>query len=319
MTTDRERTAVLPSEIDMRDAFFDEVYNIGKADRDVVFLTDDMDAFSLRRFQRDFPNQFINIGVAEQNMINVAAGLASCGKRVFTYGIASFVTMRCYEQIKVNLASMNLPVTMIGVGPGFSFEFDGPTHHGTQDVTIMRAIPEIIIYNLSDISLAARAAHLAYRANGPVYVRLDKGKFPILSDESEDFSDGFRVLRPLEEVNIVSTGFMTLQALMVADELAKHSVQVGVVDLYRLKPIDDGLFHTILEPSRKIVTLEESSRVGGIGSIVSEILADKGSDVGLKRFASQDKQFISYGSRGWFHAQNNLDVASIVAALAKES
>lgn len=308
---------MLASKIDMRDAFFDEVYNIGEKDKEVVFLTDDMDAFSLRRFKRDFPNQFINIGVAEQNMINVSAGLAACGKRVFAYGIASFVTMRCYEQIKVNLASMNLPVTIIGVGQGFSFEFDGPTHHGTQDVAIMRAIPEITIYNLSDISLAARAAHLAYRSNGPVYVRLDKGKFPILSDENESFSDGFRILKPLEEVNIISTGFMTPQALVVAAELEKRSVHVGLVDLYRLKPIDDAFFHKVLKPSAEIVTLEESSFVGGIGSIVCEILADKGSDVRVRRFAIQDRQFISYGSRGWFHAQNGLDVPSIVEALAK--
>ena len=307
------------SDIDMRDAFFDEIYEIGSKDKDVVFLTDDMDAFSLRRFKADMPNQFININVAEQNMINVAAGLAMYGKKVFTYGIASFVTMRSLEQIKVNLCSMNLPVTIIGVGPGFSFEFDGPTHHGTQDVAIMRAIPEITIYNLSDISLAARAAHLAYRSNGPVYVRLDKGKFPILSDAIESFSDGFRILKPLGEVNIVSTGFMTSQALEVAAELEKRSVHVGLVDLYRLKPIDNAFFHKVLEPSAEIVTLEESSFVGGIGSIVCEILADKGSDVRVRRFAIHDRQFISYGSRGWFHAQNGVDVASVVEALTKRS
>lgn len=309
---------MLTSNTDMRDAFFDEVYNLGERDRNVVFLTDDMDAFGLTRFKADMPNQFFNINVAEQNMINLATGLALCGKKVFVYGIASFVTMRCFEQIKVNLGSLNLPVTIIGVGPGFSFEFDGPTHHGTQDAAMMRTIPEMTIYNLSDISLAARAAHLAYHSSGPVYVRLDKGKFPVLSDESEDFSQGFRILRPLEDINIVSTGYMTPQALVIADRLRKRSVRVGVVDMYRLKPIDPAFFHQVLARSQEVITLEESSYIGGLGSIVCEILADYGGDARVRRFASSDRQFISYGRREWFHGQNGLDITSVTNAIAQK-
>ena len=308
---------MLTSDIDMRDAFFDEVYNLGEQDRNVIFLTDDMDAFSLIRFKADMPNQFFNINVAEQNMINLATGLALCGKKVFVYGIASFVTMRCFEQIKVNLGSLNLPVTIIGVGPGFSFEFDVPTHHATQDVAMMRTIPEVTIYNLSDISLAAAAAHLAYRSSGPVYVRLDKGTFPILSDELEDFSQGFRVLKPLQDINIVSTGYMTPQALMIANELDKRLVRVGVVDLYRLKPIDPVFFHQVLDQSQEVITLEESSYVGGLGSSVCEILADYGGDAKVRRFASDDKQFLSYGHREWFHTLNSLDITSVTNAIAQ--
>ena len=309
---------MVASDIDMRDAFFDEVYNLGEQDRNVVFLTDDMDAFSLMRFKADMPNQFFNINVAEQNMINLATGLALCGKKVFVYGIASFVTMRCFEQIKVNLGSLNLPVTIIGVGPGFSFEFDGPTHHATQDVAMMRTIPEVTIYNLSDISLATAAAHLAYRSSGPVYVRLDKGTFPILSDELEDFSQGFRVLKPLQDINIVSTGYMTPQALLVANELKKRSVHVGVVDMYRLKPIDPVFFHQVLAQSREVITVEESSYVGGLGSSVCEILADYGGDAKVRRFASDDKQFLSYGHREWFHTLNSLDITSVTNAIAQD-
>ena len=133
------------SGIDIRDAFFDSFYELGAADESVVFLSSDMDAFSLRKFKNDFPERFVNVGVAEQNMVNVAAGLAIAGKKVFCYGIGAFVTMRCYEQIKVNLCSNNLNVNIIGAGAGFSFGHDGPTHHGLQDVALMRVLPEMSI------------------------------------------------------------------------------------------------------------------------------------------------------------------------------
>ncbi len=302
--------------VDIRDAFFDEFYEVGARDKNVVFLTDDMDAFSLRKFKQDFPSQFINIGVAEQNIVNLAAGLAMCGKKVFVYGICSFITMRCFEQIKVNLCSMRLPVTIIGAGAGFSFGFDGPTHHGTQDIAIMRSLPEISIYNLSDSSLASASVHLAYSSREPVYIRLDKGEFPELGSTEDDFSDGFRVLKPLQPVNIVSTGFMTLQALSVAEELGKRSIDVGVVDLYRLKPVGGTFIQKVLKCSQEIVTIEENSMIGGIGSIVAEMVADEQVNVNIRRLAVQDKQFIGYGSREWFHDRNHLDVNSLAERLA---
>ncbi|HCJ66263.1 MAG TPA: 1-deoxy-D-xylulose-5-phosphate synthase, partial [Elusimicrobia bacterium] len=115
------------SDVDMRDAFFDEVYNIAKSDPNVIFLTADMGAYSLVRFKKELSNQFINVGIAEQNMVSIAAGFALGGKKVFIYSIIPFITLRCYEQIKVDLCCMNLPVTIIGVGVGLTYGSDGPT------------------------------------------------------------------------------------------------------------------------------------------------------------------------------------------------
>jgi transketolase len=207
---------------------------------------------------------------------------------------------------------MNLPVTIIGVGPGFSFGFDGPTHHGTQDVAIMRSLPEITIYNLSDITLAIACAQMAYESNGPVYVRLDKGKFPVFANEDKDFSEGFRTLKPLRETNIVSTGFMTCQALALAEELEKRSIDVGVVDLYRLKPISSSILSKVIDHSKEIVTIEESSIVGGLGSIMCELLGDHHRNIPVWRIAARDHQFLDYGSREWFHTINGLDVPNLV-------
>lgn len=305
------------SDIDIRDALFDRIYDLGEQDRDVIILTDDMDAFSLRRFHQNFPNQYVNIGVAEQNMINVAAGLATCGKKVFAYGIASYVTMRCFEQIKVNLCSMNLPVTIIGVGPGFSFEFDGPTHHGTTDISLMRTLPEMAIYNPSDSALASACVDLAYESDGPTYLRLDKGKFPGMTGDENDFSKGFRVLRPLRDLNIISSGYMTMQALTVAAALDERGIDVGIVDLYRLKPIDESFISNVLGQSKGLVAIEENSIIGGVGTILAELLADSHLHARLKRIGVQDKQFLKYGSREWLQGTNGLDVPSIINVVSK--
>ena len=224
---------------DIRDAFFDQLYFKGSTDNNIVILSADMDAFSLRRFSKDFPDQYINVGVSEQNMINIASGLALSGKTIFCYSIASFATLRCYEQIKVNLCSLNLPVTIIGAGAGFSFGYDGPTHHGHQDLSSMRLLPEMTIIELSSNELAQKAVDFCINNNGPAYVRLDKGPFPEWKNNDVDFSKGFRILKPLNKINLITNGFMTRTALKVSNTLNSKGIKCGVIDLFRVKPIPD--------------------------------------------------------------------------------
>ena len=295
---------------DIRDAFFDEIYEIGRTDRNMLFLTDDMDAFGLRKFVRDFPAQFINIGVAEQNQVNVAAGLTLCGKRVFIFGICSFMTMRCFEQIKFNICGMNLPVVVVGIGAGFSFDSDGPALHGTQDIAIMRSLPEMTIYNPPDAMSASAVARLAYEKNGPSYIRLDKGVYPVIYENEHELQNGFKVIRPVQAVNIVSTGYMTSVAMRLTDELERRGISVGLLDLMRLKPVDP-LFYKAIENTKSLITIEENSLVGGLGSIVGELLIDNNSDIKLKRIGSQDRQFIVYGTRGWLQSLNKLTLPDL--------
>ena len=177
-------------QIDIRDVFFDELYTYAKENKNIMVLSADMDAFSLRKIAKDMPDQYLNVGVSEQNMINVASGLALAGKIVFCYSIASFATMRCYEQIKVNLCSMNLPVIIVGAGAGFSFGFDGPTHHGLQDLSSMRLLPEMSIVDLSSNDIAKKSIEFAIFNNGPLYIRLDKGAFPDWYNKQDNFKTG---------------------------------------------------------------------------------------------------------------------------------
>jgi transketolase len=253
--------------VDIRDAFFDRLYEIAANDSDVVFLTADMGAFSLAKFKKNLGSQYINVGVAEQNLVSVAAGLALGGKKVFIYAIAPFITQRCYEQIKIDLCCMRLPVTVIGVGAGIAYNSDGPTHHATQDIAVMRALEGITIINPSDPVTSAAAASMAYEENHPVYVRIDKGKWPLLYDEIQDFVDGLALLRDGGDVLIVSTGLMVHRAIEVAEELSRHSIDAAVLDLYRIKPVNAELLSDVISQSKQVVTLEEHSIVGGIGSI----------------------------------------------------
>ena len=303
--------------IDIRDALFEKIYDIASQDKDVVFITADADAFSLRKYKEDLPDQFINVGVAEQNMINVASGLALSGKKVFIYAIIPFLVLRCYEHIKANICSMNLPITIIGLGSGLSFSNDGPTHHAVQDIAVMRTLPEITIFNPCDSYSASTSAQMAYKEKKPVYIRLDKGVFPSFYNKRDDLSDGLKVIKEGADVNIISTGAMTQGAVKAAEELEKKGFSAGVIDLHRIKPVNKNLLLRVISNSDRIVTLEENSIVGGIGTIISEILIDNEKGISLKRIALKDNQCFNYGTRKWLYKFYKIDEKNVVEKILK--
>jgi len=275
----------------------------------------DMGAFSLVKFKKDFPSQFINVGIAEQNMVSVAAGLALAGRKVFIYTIIPFITQRCYEQVKIDLCSMNLPVTILGVGPGLTYGNDGPTHHGTQDIAIMRALPEITILNPSDAIMAAASINIGYKNSGPTYIRIDKGKIPEIYNQDSDFQDGLAELEDGSDLTIIATGIMTHQALKAAQELNNRGLSTGVVDLYRIKPLNKEKLLKIIDNSKRLVTLEENSIVGGIGSAISEFLTDNGKIIPLKRIALPDTHCFESGDRNSLLAFYNLNIDGIIKTI----
>lgn len=249
-------------------------------------------------------------------MIGVGAGLALAGKKPFLHAIANFITLRCYEQIKINLGIMKLPVVLVGIGSGYAYGNDGPTHHADQDVAAMRAIPGINILNVSDTASASAFPHLAASLSGPTYIRLDKGTFATIYGHDHDFNDGLALLASGSEVVIVSTGIMTHTALAVSEALKIIGVQAGVIDLYRIKPLNEQLLSGLLKTARNVVTLEEHAAYGGIGSVVSDLLADHGISLRFKRFGLADRASFDYGSREWFHCVNGLDAVSIARSIS---
>jgi transketolase len=297
--------------IDIRDAFFNEVYKIAQEDKNVVFITADADAFALKEYKENLPNQFINVGCAEQNMVAVASGLALSGKTVFIYAIIPFITLRCYEQIKVNICSMNLPVHIIGVGAGFSFENDGATHHGTVDISVMKTLPELTIFNPSDPCSSMNAARLAYNLNSPSYIRLDKGEFNELNLCEEDIKNGFSVLKEGIDSTIISTGSIVHRCLSVAEKLSQKSINIGVINFYKIKPINFNQIFKYISKYKKIYCVEENCISGSLGTSLIEILNDNNISIHVERIAIPDVQTYLYGSRKWLHEFYKIDEDSI--------
>lgn len=288
-----------------RDAFFDNLCSLAKEDRRVILLSADFGAPGVDKFRKDLPDQFINMGVAEQNMINAARGLAMAGKTVYTYTILPFY-MRCYEQIR-HLCFQNLNVNMIGVGAGFAYSTAGPTHYALEDVAAMRVLPNLTILNASDNTMAGAFAEMTYNEPGPKYVRLDRTNFSLHRD-AKDFIDGFIELQKGEHLTIVATGYMVRQASIIRERLAKSGLTAGIIDLFRIKPVLIKKWWDAFP----IVTIEENFLDGGIGTIISELLTDTRMPNKLHRVGVPDQYYFNYGGREELHRLAGLDADNIV-------
>ena len=302
----------------MRDIFFDKLYEIAKSDSNVILLSGDIGAPSLDKYRKDLSEQYINIGIAEQNMISTAAGLSLGGKKVYVYAIASFLTSRCYEQIKLDLCSMNLDVTLLGVGAGLSYSTAGPTHHATESIAIMRTLPGMTVFCPSDNVMTRACAERSYtHRGGPVYIHLDREALPQIYDDNTRFSDGILQLRKGEDICIIATGIMVHTALTVANELANYGINTSVIDLHRIKPLNINKLVHYIRQAQKVVTIEENLIHNGIGSAVAEVIVDNDITLPLKRFAIPDKYCFKYGSREDIHKLYGLDGDSIIKNILK--
>lgn len=298
--------------ISQRDAFWNKVYELAKDNRDIVIVTADMGAPALDKIRRDLGAQFVNVGIAEQNAITLAAGLSLTGKHVFTYAIAPFITLRCLEQIRVENAIMKIPITIVGVGAGFSYEDSGPTHHLTEDIAVMRSMPAITIHSVTDSVMASAFAEMSCKMQTTNYVRLDRQVFPNIYSEDTDFSKGISVLKNSKDYYLVSTGSMTHTAMEIADRLKEKKINVGVIDIYSL-PINDGFFLEIVKGIKKIISLEEHFLPGGFGSAVCEVLNDNNLLIPVKRIGLPvDKGYCyKYGGREVIRGYYGVDKESI--------
>jgi len=299
----------------MRDSFFDSLYGIAKKDKNLYLISADMGAPALDKFRKDFKKQFINVGIAEENMVLVATGLSLCGKKAYIYAIMPFVTSRCYEMLKVDLSLMNIPVTAIGVGAGFGYDDSGPTHHCTEDIAIMRALPNFYIFSPSDSLMAYKLAEITYKLKFPSYVRLDRKMLPQIYDEKTDFSDGLSILKEGKDFYIIGTGNMTHRAIEVSEELKKYKIDAGVIDLYRIKPINEKLLIERIKNIKGIITIEEHLLSGGMGSAVVEVFVDNGIKLPIKRFGVKDKYLYTYGGRENIQKVCGLDKNSVIKGI----
>ena len=306
--------------IGMRDAFFNALYEIAKQDKNVIIITADNGAPTLDQFSQNLPNQFFTVGIAEQQMIGMACGMAVEGKKVYTYAIAPFVTTRVHEFNKLCLGAMNLPIVNLGVGAGYAYDIMGPTHHTVEDITIMRSIPNMKVHSPADSSTAASLAQISYDDPSPQYIRFDRTGIPDLySNKKVDFKNGLIQVKDGEDLCIIATGIMVHQALEVASELQQEGIKAGVIDLHRIKPITKDLLIKHIQGYLQIVTIEEHLLAGGMGSAIAEIFADEGITTPLLRIGQNDKFVFELGGRQEIWKTHGLDVAGILKQIKEKS
>lgn len=303
----------------MRDVFIEQIYKRMQTDDNIFFLCADFGSPKLDLIREEFKDRFINVGIAEQNLINIATGLALEGYTVYAYAIAPFLTMRAYEQIRVNLSLhaqlKEININLIGVGAGLSYDVSGPTHHCIEDISIMRTLPNIEIFSPSDWVLAQKFVDHSINVKKPKYIRFDgKPLVQIYNNIDDiDLEKGFNELRKGRDVCLVSTGYMTHKALKVADLLAEENIIVGVIDIFMIKPFDENLFYDSIKGYKKIVTLEEGFiNKGGMDSLISNILENNKSKILLKRIGFKDSYTFEIGTRDYLHKLNNIDEDSII-------
>lgn len=301
----------------MRNAFLNELHELAREDERIVFITGDLGFGVVEKFMKELPKQFVNAGVAEQNMTGMAAGMALSGKIVFTYSIANFPTLRCLEQIRNDVCYHEADVKVVSVGGGFAYGSMGATHHATEDLGVMRLLPNMTVVAPGDPVEARAATRAVVARSGPCYLRLGKAGEPVVHDGPIDFELGRAIVaRNGGDATVISTGGSLPLALRAAEALAADGVDTRVLSMHTLRPLDEeAVLRAALETSA-LVTLEEHSVIGGLGSAVAELLAER-PDVRtpFKRLGVPSRFSPRMGSQEYLLAENGLDEGSIRAAV----
>jgi transketolase len=300
--------------ISMRKAYGEALVKLGHSNPDVVVLSADVsNSDHSFMFQEAFPDRFYNVGIAEQCLVDVAVGLAYSGKIPFANTFAFLFATRALEMVRTHLCYGEANVKLMGAYAGLSDSFDGPTHHSITDVAILRSLPKMTIVVPSDpIGLAKLLPQVA-DWKGPVFMRLNRNEVPVLFDQSYEPKIGEAIkLRDGEDVTIIAAGLMVSRSLEAVEELANHGVQVRLLEMHTIKPLDEG---SVLDAAREtgaLVTVEEHTIIGGLGGAVAEVVS-AGYPVPLKRVGLPD----CFAETGPYEAildQYGMSIADIVKA-----
>ena len=256
---------------------------------DIIVLDADLSkSTKTDTFKKKFPERFINMGIAEANMMSTAAGLATCGKIVFASSFAMFAAGRAFEQIRNSICYPNLNVKIGATHAGISVGEDGATHQCLEDIGIMRTLPNMVIINPADDVEARAAVEAAVNYNGPVYLRFGRLGVPVLFDENYKFEIGKGVqLKEGNDVTLVATGLLVGEALKAAELLSQKGISARVINIHTIKPIDKEIIAKAALETGALVTCEEHNIIGGLGSAVAEVLAE-GCPVPMERVGTQD-------------------------------
>jgi len=305
----------------MRTIFVDEVTKIMREDKSVVFLMSECGFSVTESLEKEFPDRFYNVGIAEQSLIGTAAGTALRGLRPVAYNMAMFLTMRAYEQIRIDICYQNLPVVLAGVGPGLGYGAAGVTHHSIEDVAIMRVLPNLTIIFPSCELDVREATRQVFMLGGPCYIGL--GRAP------KQFSvpytaDSFKIGKAIRltdgyDAAVFTYGSMVTIAMDVAAQLKKDGIALSVYNMHTIKPLDSDAVIEAANECEIIFSLEEENIVGGLGGAIAEALAESDNvKCRFRRFGVPDVYLDRAGSYPWLLGQFGLDAESITKRIKTE-
>lgn len=298
----------------MRNTFVKTLLEIAKKDKNVYIITGDLGFGVLKPFWDELPDQIINAGIAEQNMTSVAAGLAMQGKTVFTYSIGNFPTLRCIEQIRNDCAYHNANVKVVCVGGGFVYGSLGMSHHATEDIAMMRALPNVTVLAPGDLVEAECATKAIYEQQGTCYLRLGRGGEQRIHDRIDNFVVGKAIeIQKGKNIAIFSTGAIFDEVNDACQELAKQEIIPTVYTFPTVKPIDKEVILECARTHKAIITVEEHNLSGGFGSAVAEVMAEEGGiKAKLVRIGLDDRYSSIVGSQKYLRKQYCIDANTIV-------
>lgn len=298
----------------MRDAFIDSLSKMAANDKDIFLITGDLGFGVLDNFAEKFPAQFLNVGVAEQNMTGIATGLALSGYKVFTYSIANFTTLRCLEQIRNDACYHNANVNVVSIGGGFGYGALGMSHHATEDLSIMRSLPNIEVIAPGDDFETKEATKYVVNSSKPSYLRLERASHAYEDNLGNDFEYGkIRKIREGNDVAIFCAGGVTQVAMNAAKTLSKKDISLGIYSVHSLKVIDYETISKVFENYAGVITIEENNLKGGLGSAISEICIDnKIFPKSFKRMGLEDIYSSVVGSQEYLRDFYNLGEKDLI-------
>tara|TARA_B100000678_G_scaffold38622_1_gene28303 strand:- start:1119 stop:2045 length:927 start_codon:yes stop_codon:yes gene_type:complete len=300
----------------MRDAFIRALEDLAKDDPDIVLVNGDLGFKVLDDFIANRPGQYVNAGVAEQNMTGMAAGMALEGAKAYTYSIANFTTLRCLEQLRNDVCYHDANVTAVAVGGGFSYGQLGMSHFATEDLAILRALPEMRVVAPSDPWQAAELTRQMHADPAPSYLRIDKGQAGLPEAAGDVTLGKVRKVRDGDAVTVFAIGGILSEAIAAADALARDGIELQLIDVHTLKPFDADGVVAAARATGRVVTLEEHTIVGGLGSAVAEALMDAGVALqGFARMGVRDIYPSVVGDQQYLRRQYEIDSAALVRTI----
>lgn len=295
----------------MRNTYLDALYNLAKRDKEIVSLVADNGLIVYDDFRRDFPDRYFNFGISEGHMIAAAAGMASCGKIPFVYTISAFLAYRGYEFLRDDVCFQNQNVKIVGIGSGLTYSTLGPSHHTTEDIGLLRSIPNLTVFSPATKAEVKWIMEESYKNRGPVYIRLSNNSKEYYG-EGTTFEIGVpSVIKSGEDLTLITTGSIVNEAMKVSEMLGADGISTEVVSVHSLKPMCNEAIASLVAKTRRIVVLEEHNVIGGLYSAICEAMVAEQVCVPCMKIGLDNIFAEGYGGIEDVRVANGLDSSSI--------